>query len=75
MSSNFIGVIRNALTGEIYAVVNPDGDHELDDPKMLLLKRVGVTEAVEMVKVPRAQFEQARSMDAVDEIVKKSDRR
>jgi hypothetical protein len=67
--SNFIGVIRNAETKEIYAVVNPDQDHELDNPRWMLLKREGVSEAIELIKVPRGEYMGAMSMGQLAELV------
>lgn len=68
MASKFIGVIREALTGTIMAVVNPDSDAELDNPRLLLLKGAG-PEAMQMVKVPRGAYEGALSMDDVARLV------
>src|SRR5215831_8542533 len=50
MPKNFIGVIRGANSGTIYAVVNPNDDSELDNPRLLLLGGEKA-EAMEMVKV------------------------
>jgi len=49
--SNFIGVIRNAQTKEVYATIYPGLDSELDNPCWLLLKRGG--ETVELIKLQR----------------------
>lgn len=68
MPSKFIGVIRDALTGRIVAVVNPDGDAELDNPRLLLLKGAD-PEAMQMVKVPRGDYEGSLSMDDVAKLV------
>ena len=60
MARDFIGVIRNANTGQIYAVINPDDDSEIGNPRLLLLK---ATEAIEMLRVPRSVYESYGSMD------------
>jgi hypothetical protein len=38
MAKEFIGVIIGANSGQIYAVINPDDDSELDNPRLLLLQ-------------------------------------
>jgi hypothetical protein len=66
--SEFVGVIRNAQTGEIYAVVNPDEDSELDNTRWLLLKRIGDTAPVEMIKVIRSDYMTAMSNEELSEL-------
>lgn len=67
MAAKFIGVIRSATTGDILAVINPDDDSELDNPRWLLLRTV--TDVIEMVKVPRGDYNKALSMDDVAKLV------
>ena len=74
MARDFIGVIRNANTGQIYAVINPDDDSEIGNPRLLLLKRAGATEAIEMLRVPRSIYESYTSMDQVDAYLKDADK-
>jgi hypothetical protein len=69
--SEWIGVIRNATTGLILAVVNPDEDTELDNPRLLLLRGGAELEPVMMVKVPRDEYMSALSMDDVARIVER----
>lgn len=38
MAANFIGLIYGATSGRIYAIINPDDDQELDNPRWLLLQ-------------------------------------
>ena len=71
MASAFIGVIRSVETGRIYSVINPDDDAELDNPRWLLLKMVGKTEAIEMVKVPRGEYMGALTTDQLAELVER----
>jgi hypothetical protein len=68
--SYFIGVIRNAITGQILAVVNPDDDAELDNPRHLLLKS-GSSDPVEMIKVPRGEYMGLMSTDQLAELVER----
>lgn len=68
--SEFIGVIRGATTGRIYAVINPDDDSELGNPRHLLLRAADV-EPIEMVKVPRGEYMSALSTEQLAELVKR----
>jgi hypothetical protein len=38
MAKEFIGVIVGANSGQIYAVINPDDDSELGNPRLLLIQ-------------------------------------
>lgn len=69
MASKFIGCIISADTGELYAVINPDNDYELDNPRWLLMRGLA-TDAIRLIKVPREQYEAHTSMDPVMEIVR-----
>lgn len=68
--SAFIGVIVGGETGQIYAVVNPDDDAELDNPRLLLL-RVAGGEPMRMVRVPRGDYMGALSMEDVAKLVER----
>lgn len=68
--SKFIGVIRNVETRQIYAVINPDNDSELDNPRWLLLKIRGKTEAIELIKVSRDEYMGAKSVEQLAERLK-----
>jgi hypothetical protein len=67
--SEWIGVIRSLNTGMILAVINPNDDSELDNPRLLLMQGTG--EPLMMVKVPRGEYLGALSMDQVAEIVER----
>jgi hypothetical protein len=67
--SEWIGVIRSLNTGMIIAVINPNDDGELDNPRLLLMQGTG--EPLMMVKVPRGDYMGALSMDQVAEIVER----
>jgi hypothetical protein len=69
--SHFIGVIRNAETKEIYAVINPGSDYELDNPRWLLLKREGPAEAIELIRVPRGDYMGAMTLAQLSELVER----
>jgi len=69
MPSEFIGVVRNAETGLVLMVINPDDDSELDNPRWLLLKTEGRTEAIEMIKVPRGDYMGALTMGQLDALI------
>lgn len=38
MAAQFIGAIVGSVTGNVYAIINPDDDSELDNPRHLLLQ-------------------------------------
>lgn len=69
MAQDFIGVIVGANSGTPVAVINPDDDSELDNPRLLLIQ--GSEEPLAMVKVPRGDYLGAMSMDQVAELVAK----
>lgn len=64
MAANFIGVVRGANTGIVYAVINPDDDVELDNPRHLLLQNEA-KEPVTLLRVPRGDYMQCMSSDAL----------
>jgi hypothetical protein len=68
--SEFIGVVRNAETGVVMMVINPDDDAELDNPRWLLLK-TSPTIAVEMIKVRRGDYMGAMTMAELSELVER----
>jgi hypothetical protein len=70
MASKFIGVLRSSTTGAVLAVINPDDDSELDSPRWLLM-RPGQTDAIEMVRVPRGDYEGALTMEQVAELAER----
>jgi len=67
MASQNIGVVIGANSGTVYAVVNPDDDSELDNPRWLLIR--GETEAMRLILVPRGDYEGALSMADVAQLV------
>jgi hypothetical protein len=71
--SQFIGVIRSALTGKIYGVVNPDEDEELDSPNWLLVRGLekGEADVIEMVKLPRKDYGNAKDMLEVFDLIQR----
>lgn len=67
MSQDYIGVIISANSRTIVAVINPDDDKELDNPRLLLIQ--GTREPLMMVKVPRGDYDKALSMEDVARLV------
>lgn len=68
-----VGLICGAITGNIYAIINPDDDSELDNPRWLLIQ-VGVQSAdgppperepVMMVRMPMTNYMACNSHDQV----------
>ena len=70
MASAFIGIIVGANTGEVKAVINPNHDSELDNPRFLLLQG-GEHEPMRMIKTPRGEYMGALTMDDVAKLVTK----
>jgi hypothetical protein len=70
MASQYIGVLRGVETKRIYAVLNLDDDRELDSPRYLLIQNEE-KEPVRIIRVPRAEYMGAMSMDQVAEIVER----
>jgi hypothetical protein len=66
--SEFIGLIVGWTTRTVYAVINPRSDHELDNPRHLLLQN-DKHEPVRMVKVARGKYEESMSMDDVNALI------
>jgi hypothetical protein len=60
MTSEYVGVVRDFETKEVLAVINPDDDSELDNPRWLLIK--SGERAVELVRVPRGRYMSVMSM-------------
>ena len=73
MSSEFIGVIRDAETKDILAVINPDNDVELDNPRWLLIRIA--TAAIELIKIPRNEYMGALTMEQLSKLVDEACRR
>lgn len=68
MPSQYIGLIVGAQTRRVYAVVNPEFDIELDNPRHLLLQNEQ-KEGVTMIKAERGAYEAALSLADIDTIV------
>lgn len=68
--SDFIGAVVSATTGQVYAIVNPTFDSELDNPRFLLI-RGAETDALTMVKIPRGDYMGALTLDDVAALVAK----
>jgi hypothetical protein len=68
MASQFIGVIRSASSGQVLAVVNPDEDAELNNPRLLLIRQAA-TDAIELIRVPRDDYMATLTLDDLAELV------
>jgi len=62
--SRWIGVLRGVLSKRVYAVINPDEDTQLDNPRFLLIQNEEM-EPVRLVRIPRGDYMTATSMDDV----------
>jgi hypothetical protein len=62
--SQWIGVLRGVLSKRIYAVINPDDDVQLDNPRFLLIQNEEM-EPVRLIRIPREDYMTATSMDDV----------
>jgi len=66
MASKSIGVIRGTDSGNIFAIVNPDEDEELDNPRLLLLRHTsGYNEPLVMIKLEREQYMRCTTQEEV----------
>ena len=70
MASEWIGVVISAESGSIHAVINPDDDAELDNPRMWLIQN-DRKEAMKLIRVPRGDYMAALSLDDVAKLVEK----
>lgn len=61
MASEFVGVIVGTISGQAYAVINPDFDWELDNPRFLLMQNSN-REPLRLAKVPRGEYDMSKSM-------------
>jgi len=61
MASRYVGVIVGGDSGEIYAVINPDTDRQLNNPRFWLLQN-SYGEPTKLVKVPRDDYMKAESL-------------
>lgn len=52
-----VGLVTGATTGKVWAVINPDDDTELDNPRFLLIQIAeAVREPLVMVKVALTEY-------------------
>ena len=68
MLSQYIGLIVGTTTRSVYAVVNPEHNDELDNPKHLLLRNE-LREPVQMVKVERGAMEACMTPEDVETLI------
>jgi hypothetical protein len=66
-----VGVICGATTGTVYAVVNPDDDSELDNPRWLLIQiEEAKREPLTLVRIDTASFMACTHPDQVQAIAR-----
>ena len=66
MANTHVGVVCGAATGQVYAVINPDDDSELDNPRWLLLKiEAAQREPMTLARVPLAEYMSCTHPDQV----------
>ena len=64
-----VGLICGAITGQIYAVINPDDDSELDNPRWLLIQvQTDQREPVLLLRVALADYMACTHPDEVQAI-------
>jgi hypothetical protein len=64
-----IGLICGALTGHVFAVINPDEDEELDDPRWLLMQIDSERrEPLLMLRVDREEYMACTHHDQVQKV-------
>jgi hypothetical protein len=71
MASHYIGVIVGGDSGEIYAVINPDTDRQLFNPRFWLLQN-SYGEPVKLVRVLREDYMAA---DSIADLLREVQRR
>lgn len=69
--NTLVGVVCGAATGQVYAVINPDDDSELDNPRWLLIKITAeMREPLKLVKLPLAEYMACTHSDQVQALVR-----
>lgn len=52
-----VGLVTGATTGKVWAVINPDDDSELDNPRYLLIQIAeALREPLVMVKIELSEY-------------------
>jgi hypothetical protein len=71
MAHNNVGMVCGAATGQVYAIINPDDDSELYNPRWLLLKiAIENREALTMVQIPLTDYMACTHPDQVQILAK-----
>ena len=68
MPSQYIGLIVGTTTRRVYAVLNPDKDEDLDNPRHLLLQNEE-KEPIRMEKIDRGAYEICMTPEEVDAVI------
>jgi len=71
MATPFIGLIVGARTRTLYAVLNPDNEKEIDNPRHLLTMAADfdIKEPIAMLRIEHGAFEIAESLEDIDTII------
>jgi len=72
--ADYIGLLVGANTDRVYAVINPDHDHELENPRHLLIQNEE-KEPVRLIKVARGDYHNTLTFKDVQELADRHIRR
>ena len=65
--NTLVGLICGASTGRVYAIINPDEDSELENPRWLLIKVMAeMREPLTLLKVPLADYMACQNPEAIE---------
>jgi hypothetical protein len=65
--NTLVGLICGASTGRVYAIINPDEDSELENPRWLLIKVMAeMREPLTLVKVPLADYMACQNPETIE---------
>lgn len=68
-----VGLVCGAITGKVYAIINPDEDEELDNPRWLLIQVIrDEREPILLLRVGMAEYMACTHHDEVQAIANRS---
>jgi hypothetical protein len=71
MMNTLVGLICGASTGRVYAIINPDEDSELENPRWLLIKVMAeMREPLTLAKVPLADYMACQNPEAIEALAR-----
>lgn len=69
--ADYIGLVCGATTGQIFAIINPDEDSELDNPRWLLIQIAEAQrEPLTMLKMEMTEYMNCTSHDEVQTLAR-----